>query len=395
MQKETLEKIKKYIFSTGIKDSGTSLCEANLQYGLAKIHFVQEQLGLKPDAFFIGTPDMTTPRYIPKWNWGLGIGGKLIWGKGKENLLFLDPQVSTSGVFVGELQTIPNIDQILIRIREVKIEELSLMGIPILWDFDRGNHFINIYQVKKTNIPTLKPFIVMLHGGDPELQKESPLGMGLHYDKSEALQRTLEIINTPFGPTRILRGKAVEDYYRFYQTCEEFSKKKRELIAERIFDGVHSISNVIHHGLINSNQASLGCYTFQDNESTLFPLTLRAELPAYLLRGKSNFSIEIIRRLGLEQQAEDCGVLEHLLHANLLPHGGGYTYPEIQSVEEVLTIGDQRYFLVSTPKKGVRLIHNVGSLPYQYRGLEVLEKILSLQMAEVVAELEPVCSFTI
>ena len=41
-----LNRARDHIFSMGPADSGTRLCMANMVYGLAKIHCVQDQLGL-------------------------------------------------------------------------------------------------------------------------------------------------------------------------------------------------------------------------------------------------------------------------------------------------------------------------------------------------------------
>ena len=79
---ERLTRAEAHIFSTGIPDGGTQLCRANMKYGLAKIHWVQEQFGLKPDATFISTPDMTITRNAARWQSGFGYGGKISWGDG-------------------------------------------------------------------------------------------------------------------------------------------------------------------------------------------------------------------------------------------------------------------------------------------------------------------------
>jgi len=51
-KEELLTRAGEYIFSTGLLDGAAHLCKANMKYGLAKIHYVQKCLGLKPDATF-------------------------------------------------------------------------------------------------------------------------------------------------------------------------------------------------------------------------------------------------------------------------------------------------------------------------------------------------------
>ena len=73
-KEELLAQAEEYIFSTGLLDGAVHLCKANMKYGLAKIHHVQKRLGLKPDATFISTPDMTISRNSARWKSGFGYG---------------------------------------------------------------------------------------------------------------------------------------------------------------------------------------------------------------------------------------------------------------------------------------------------------------------------------
>jgi hypothetical protein len=80
---DLLSRAESHIFSTGLNDGGTQLCRANMKYGLAKIHWVQEQFGLKPDATFISTPDMTITRNAARWQSGFGYGVRSAGGMGR------------------------------------------------------------------------------------------------------------------------------------------------------------------------------------------------------------------------------------------------------------------------------------------------------------------------
>ncbi|MHC4596136.1 MAG: hypothetical protein ACYS19_14505 [Planctomycetota bacterium] len=59
---EMLRNAKNHCFFVGLNDSGAELCRANSLYGIAGIHYVQNQLGMTPNATFISTPDMTITR---------------------------------------------------------------------------------------------------------------------------------------------------------------------------------------------------------------------------------------------------------------------------------------------------------------------------------------------
>jgi hypothetical protein len=81
-------------------------------------------------------------------------------------------------------------------------------------------------------------------------------------------------------------------------------------------------------------------------------------------------------------------------NANILPHGGGYTFPEVTDVVDTLTMNGDRYFILNSTNGGKRVLAHPGTLPYNYRGLEVVDRILSRQLGEIVAELHPLFSIT-
>ena len=89
-KKKLLTRAKQFIFSTGLNDGTSKLCKANMKYGLAQFHIIQEKYGLEPNATFISSPDETISRNAYRWNSGLGYGGRITWGKGNDKLVFLN-----------------------------------------------------------------------------------------------------------------------------------------------------------------------------------------------------------------------------------------------------------------------------------------------------------------
>ena len=106
--RKVLERASEHIFSTGVEDSATALCRANMQFGLAKMHLMQEHLGAMPDATFISSPDETITRNEGRWNQGIGYGGKISWGPGKEKLTVLDVKPNACGMLVGGIESVPD-----------------------------------------------------------------------------------------------------------------------------------------------------------------------------------------------------------------------------------------------------------------------------------------------
>ena len=388
-KEEFVREAERHIFSMGLADSGSELCRANMRYGLAKIHYWQESLGISPKATFIGTPDMTVTRSVSRWRSGFGYGGKISWQGEGEDFVILDTKPNTCGMLVGGMNYFPEKKTILKKIESFQRSENTVKGIKVKWDFHKGNHFIDIFSVKPTREARLPPYIFIIHGSASELKGENAAGWGLYYDDDSFLMKEAKLITTPFGPLHILEAEKARKYWECYQFAESFSMKRRELVAQRLFGDFELLSNETHQGLISCNEILLGCHYIKDKDQ-IYPLTLRGDLPAYLLKGKKNLEPESIENLGFAKRARELGVYQRLRKANLIPHGGGYTFPHILDVEETLEVGEKRYFKVDVGNnRGKEIIFDARDVPYLYRGRSVLLKVLELDLGEIIAKLLP------
>lgn len=388
-RQELLVQAEDHIFSTGLGDSGSKLCRSNMKYGLAKIHYWQNKMGISPLATFVASPDMTITRNKARWTSGFGYGGKICWGSGKEEVIVLDTKPNACGMLVGGLDKFPDEKTLLERIDRFQNRKNVIDGVEIQWDFSKGNHFIDIFTARPRREVKLPPYIFIIHGSASELKEKSPWGWGLYWDKSPSLFEATQVIETPFGPLRLLEGEKARRYFEFYRFADHFSKKRRELVAEKLFGEYEIIFNENHQGLLSYNEIVLGCHHVESTDS-LYPLTLRSDLPAYLLRGKHNLAPEVIEALGFEGRAKKLRVYDRLKNADIIPHGGGYTFPDLLNVEEIYEIKDKRYFKADVANdRGKQIIFDTADVPYRYRGKEVLLKIMELNMAEIVAKLVP------
>ena len=388
---ERLKRAAAHIFGTGMNDSGTKLCVANMEYGLAKIHYVQERLGVAPTATFIGTPDMTVSRNAARWANGFGYGGKLAWGTGDDELVILDTKPNACGMLVGGLSSVPAVTELIERAQKLKRESVEIDGVPIQWDFRSSNHFIDVFRVEAPAEEELPEFAFISHFAAEELRGATDKGRGLYYDASPELMEIAEVIETPFGPCRILTGERAREYYEFYQYVDGLSKQKRVLAAERLFGEFELLANETHQGLLNQNELVLGCHPVPpDASAALYPLALRADLPAYLVRGIPNFTPEQIEALGFRQRAVDLGVYDRLTEANVVPHGGGYVFDHLLDVIAVHEVGGERFFELDLHHDyGRKVLANVRDIPYRYRGREVASRTFGLKLAEPIAKLKP------
>jgi hypothetical protein len=388
---ELLARAEAHIFSTGLRDGATHLCKANMKYGLAKIHWVQERLGLRPDATFVSTPDMTVSRNTARWKSGFGYGGKINWGDGNTELVILNSKPNTCGMLVGGLDRLPDSAELVYKLDQVRQRKAEIDGIEIEWDFHRSNHFIDLFWVKPLTEINLPEYVFIIHSSARELTQDNKKGFGLYYDKSPLLGDMAEKFDTPFGPLHVLTGPLASEYYEFYRYAEEYSKKKRVLAAELLFGEFQLISNEVHQGLANLNEILLGCHLLNDKDpERILPFVLRADVPAYLVKGKPNLLETEIEALGFTQRAQRLGVYDKLRNANIVPHGGGYAFPDLLHVCRVLEYGDHRYFEVDQlTDRGKKVLSDLRDIPFTYRGREVVLKTLELNLCELVAKLVP------
>ncbi len=388
---ELLTRAEAHIFSTGLRDGATHLCRVNMKYGLAKIHWVQERLGLKSDATFISTPDMTISRNAARWKSGFGYGGKVTWGDGDLELVILDAKPNTCGMLVGGLDRLPDSSELVYKINKLKDRKEEIDGIEIQWDFHISNHFIDLFWVKPLGEVKFSEYVFIIHSAARELRGDNRKGFGFYYDRSQILRDMAERFDTPFGPLHVLTSSRAKEYYEFYCYAEEYSKQKRILAAEALFGEFELVSNEAHQGLVNMNEILLGCHLLDEKDpECVFPFVLRADLPAYLVKGKPNLGENDIEALGFTRRAKAVGVYNRLKKANIIPHGAGYSLPDLLDVCRVLEYDDHRYFEVDLLNdRGKEVLSDVREIPYTYRGRQVVLKTLELNMCELVAKLLP------
>jgi hypothetical protein len=378
-----------HIFSTGVGDGGASLGETNMRFGLAKIHYLQEQMGQTPNAVFVSAPDLTVTRNVNRWGSGYGYGGVLNWGDGSQELVILDSKPNACGMIVGGIKRLIPMAELLERVHSLVREPVEIDGIKIQWDFGKGNHFIDFLEVEQHTEADLPPYVFIIHMAGGELRAETQHGPGLYWDYSQILQSRMEICETPFGPIHFLTGINSREYYEFYRFVEDFTQKRREYAANRLFDDYSLINNDAHQGMTHLNEITLGCYRFNDSKK-LYPIGLRPDTNAYLLRGVPNFNKEKMKNLGFEERAQHLNNYDFLTSVNILPHGGGYAFPDISKVNSVNCINGQRYFVVEMSSgQGLKIFSDIRNMPYEYRGKAVLERTIELEMAEVAASLKP------
>jgi hypothetical protein len=305
--------------------------------------------------------------------------------------MILDVLPNACGMLVGGLENLPEIEDLIEKISKISSNsfEVKVNGIKIIWDFGKSNHFIDVFKVRNImGIDSFSPYMFILHGAADELRDDNQKGYGLYYYRSKRLENIAEKMDTPFGEIKFLTGKKASDYYEQYKFVDEFSKKRRIEFSKRLFGNFKINSNETHQGLAGINTMLLGCHIIE--EKKLLPIALRGDLPAYLVYGKPSFTKEQIENLGFEKRAKKLDLIKRLKNANIVPHGGGYNFPDLLNVLKVFENNGERYFLMDLINdRGKMVIKDVREIPYDYRGRMVVLRTLELGLAEVAAKLIP------
>jgi len=394
-KEDLLNRAKKHIFSLGVDDGAARLCKANFKYGLAKLHYAQEKLGMEPNATFISTPDETVSRNVKRWMSGYGYGGKLITGNPNDPIIFIDVKPNACGMLVGGLNKIPHPDEVIKHINEIIKIDYFIDDIELKWDYKKSNHFIDIFEMREDEEynPSRKlksKFKFIIHGSVPELRNATDKGPGLYYDTSKILREMCKKIITPFGKVYYLDGNDAKEYLRFFMYAKKIAAEKRKKAGELLFGKFTEISNPMHQGLLSYGEMLLGAQHITEQKDKLFPVALRSDLPAYLITALPNLTEEQIINLGFENRAKKYGVIKYLQNFNVIPHGGGYKLSHINSVKNILEIDGQRYFVCEQENENaVTIFSDVKDSQFSYRGKKVITRILDLNLGTVEAKLFP------
>lgn len=387
---ELLDLAEKRIFSLGLRDIAAALAYENMRYGIGKMIYA-----LNDDSVYcvLGS-DASITRNIDRWMSGFGYGAVIRWPD--TGVFFPEIRPNGCGMILVKFDEMPTRDKIIETILRIETSDISFNEIKLKPEFGKGNHFIEFYKTIDVS-PDIKDIMpkecnyAILHGSAPE-KKDDLYNLG----GSKQVQ-------TPLGKISLIEGDNGGEYYRKWMEYEEFCRGRREFLIKEVVGECEVISNFTHQGMFSRNEIRLGCYDTMDKSfkgNALFPVALRWDHPVYIFKGKENLSDEVIGRLGFDGRVDNLGIRRGLNRINILPHGGGYkleiNYTKINVIKT--RIGNN--FILNGAKKGISkfgemIMINPHEIPYNYRGMSVIGKIMEYDLAIPAAKLQPLMTLKI
>ncbi|OKY77857.1 MAG: hypothetical protein BTN85_0333 [Candidatus Methanohalarchaeum thermophilum] len=363
------KEVEDNIYSFAVDDLSSRLSISNTKFGLAKIDSVLKDKRINKSPTCVFGPDAGITRNFERWKSGFGYGCVIRWPEG---FAFPEMKPNSCGMILVRLDEVPSYDDVVSNIVELRDRNLKIDDIEVIWDFGKSNHFVEVYEATESKTDEVEEgeVFALLHTSASEKKH-------LMYDFDKWQDRGGRWVDTAFGEILTLEGDLVDRYFREYKELEEFSIKKRRLVAEEILPDLEVVSNPTHQGLFDKNEIRLGLYEAQEG---LFPLSFNSRLPVYLIRPNSSSEIPKAGEELYSNKAVDL---------NLLPHGGGYKLSLSESdynIKPIIKEGN-RFFAIK-PNDRDYVLSNPSNIPFDYRGTKVLDKVREFGLGEAVVKLE-------
>lgn len=383
------------IFSIGASDASAMISIMNASYGLGKIIYALEKIGLDSSSVYtVFAPDGGISRNHSRWDAGFSYGCVVNWANPKNSASATFPQIKPNacGVLACKLKSsanVPSIEDLQNRLYESQKTGVVIEKNDMKFNLGVSNHFIELCKVEKSNYDHLKKddIVAFIHTSPSELKMDL-------YDYDLWKNKGGKWIDTPLGAIFTLVGDLADAYYKKYREIDLFGRIKREKIAEILFDDFEIICNPTHQGLSQVDTVRLGLYDSSDNTTSkdkpVFPLTLRWDLPIYLIEGLPNINEKNVVHINPNNGEKISNDMQDLfLKLNILPHGGGYSLPFSSQGWSIKNNGYGRSFVHKTGRRSY-VFHKPSELPYYYRGKEVLDKVVKHEFGKVAASFKQI-----
>lgn len=339
-------------------------------YAIARLHALEEALGERPSARCVVGPDSSPSRNPERLASGFTTGGCVAWER--EDLVVLDMLPNCCGMTLARVEISSSVETYFEALSEFAANPPEIDGRRVTVDLNRKNHFMGIFSGEKGD------YYAVVHCSAPEYRGSHDARLGLNWVESAALRDRMKLLETPAGPIRYLLGEDAERFLAVAAEAASFAEVKRRLMLERVFGpATEVVYGALHQGYYRGGRVALGAQVRRPGEGTCVFLLGPFE-PSYLV--------------GSGPEAVDRSAHGSAFSEAMLPHGGGYSWPDIDDVR-VRYDRDSGFLFDLQSGSGTRFItRSLESIPFEYRGRESLDKACEVGMCTVSAKLTPIAT---
>lgn len=236
------------------------------------------------DAEISVMPDLGLPHNVQRIHGGFLTGAHYSW-ESSVPLVPVDSTVNVCGVSVFRLgQPISSEDEFNKRIWLAK--EAMAKETPYLWNYDNGNHFVTVAEVREPGSLPLGQYLV-LHASAAEFKRQFN---GLYPAPGNWFSQDVKVLDGDEGRyLRYLSGTKAEDFYRTAQMLEGYQRERQRIFAELIAGPAGIAAEIIsvpHYGMPDEGSVAIGCQWLSEAEPDYLILT-RPGAPLYMVRATS------------------------------------------------------------------------------------------------------------
>lgn len=385
-----MDRAHDYVFGPAGGDETSQLGDIVARIGIARLHILQTELGVPPDAYCILTPDRSPSRNSFRCRSGVVVGGVYIWGDGTREFVPLGFAPTACGLCTVGLNVLPPAVQIFNRLLAFPATQSTVDGTRIRLDFARRNHFISVFEVRAlAQCPAPRhAYIAILHCSVPEIKQTSQFGFGLDYFRSQSLRDRADTLSSPLGEISFASGPLAKEYYDLCSYANSFACRKRAVIASYLFPDGEVLSNSQHHGLLSPNSCTVGSQ--QADSSDVLPFLLGPNQSSFLVVPSG---LQVKPQLGTHQRVTPetaRSVNTAPMLGRLVPHGGGCHFDFLASSDlEIDSIHSHFSFRLTVRNGSELIVPDVSDMPYGFRNADVLTTCEQEGFCRPIAELIP------
>jgi hypothetical protein len=236
-------------------------------------------------AEIVAMPDLGLPHNVRRIHGGFLTGAYYSW-QSSVPLVPVDATVNVCGVSVYQLERPLSGEQEFLQ-RVGKAKEAMAATTPYVWNYDSGNHFVTLAEVREPGQLPEGQYLV-LHASTAEFKRQFN---GLYPSPGNWYSQDIQV--TEGANRRYLRylsGTKAENFYRTAEMLESYQRERQRICAELIAGpgglAIEMLS-VPHYGMPDQGSVAIGCQWLAESDPTYLLLT-RPGAPLYMISASAD-----------------------------------------------------------------------------------------------------------